>query len=383
MKPACRWPLHPVPVEGESLSSWLSRIAHCYGLTLAELLVHDLGYASTMDLDIDPPVDLLAIIANRSVVLLDRVRIMSMAGWMPWLMDRLNRDEYDPSAFEVYAQQFSVLIPRESRPPRSPPGWLAWMPLGTRYRACPLCLKVAETPPLMLMWQIPLMLSCPRHGCLLKDYPDHLAFKRLTGPEDDNPDPADNDVKSMDQRTWQALTTGFVDLPCRRIHAGLWFRLLRALLDEVNTPIAFWRDRSRDIRLIWNTCELPVRAGQSVWKPFEHLSLAIQTQMLKAVAVAIRLIESHAINVEGTEATLFRPEPVVTRGDGLSFPPIPEYCYRVITAIDEAIADAKVNPKTAQDLLRLMTLRTQSRDDFNRARETLIELSIPVEFLLL
>lgn len=32
--------------------------------------------------------------------------------------------------------------------------------------------------------------------------------------------------------------TGHVQLPRRRIHAALWFRLLRSLLEELDTPIS-------------------------------------------------------------------------------------------------------------------------------------------------
>lgn len=30
MKPAVQWPLHPAPMDGEALSSWLRRIAFVY-----------------------------------------------------------------------------------------------------------------------------------------------------------------------------------------------------------------------------------------------------------------------------------------------------------------------------------------------------------------
>ncbi|WP_220385001.1 hypothetical protein, partial [Klebsiella pneumoniae] len=33
-------------------------------------------------------------------------------------------------------------------------------------------------------------------------------------------------IAAMDQRTWQALTTGHVELPRRRIHAGLWLKTI-------------------------------------------------------------------------------------------------------------------------------------------------------------
>lgn len=40
-----RWPLHPQPGPLEALSSWLTRIADLYHLSVAELLTGNLGLA--------------------------------------------------------------------------------------------------------------------------------------------------------------------------------------------------------------------------------------------------------------------------------------------------------------------------------------------------
>lgn len=90
MKPAPRWPLHPAPREGEALSSWLNRVAACYQMDLHDLLEHDLGHGQVDDLDIAPPLSLLTVLSQRSSVELDRLRCMSFAGWVPWLLDSLN-----------------------------------------------------------------------------------------------------------------------------------------------------------------------------------------------------------------------------------------------------------------------------------------------------
>ena len=110
MKPAPRWPLHPAPREGEALSSWLNRVAACYQMDLHDLLEHDLGHGQVDDLDIAPPLSLLTVLSQRSSVELDRLRCMSFAGWVPWLLDSLN-DRF-PDALETYAFQFSVLLPK-------------------------------------------------------------------------------------------------------------------------------------------------------------------------------------------------------------------------------------------------------------------------------
>ncbi|MCT1464718.1 hypothetical protein [Corynebacterium sanguinis] len=52
--------------------------------------------------------------------------------------------------------------------------------------------------------------------------------------------PDDHPVSVMDERTWQALTIGYVDLPRRRVHAGIWFRLLRTIIDELGATRSEW-----------------------------------------------------------------------------------------------------------------------------------------------
>ncbi|MFX7849578.1 TniQ family protein, partial [Acinetobacter baumannii] len=79
---------------------------------------------------------------------------------------------------------------------------------------------------------------------------------RFLGWENADADPrtASDAIATMDRRTWQALTTGHVELPRRRIHAGLWFRLLRTLLDELNTPLSACGTYAGYLRLIWERC---------------------------------------------------------------------------------------------------------------------------------
>ena len=67
MRPSARWPLHPAPVEGEALSSWLSRIARCYGMALSDLLMYELRQ-SVRRSGMARPGSLLDTVAKRSGV---------------------------------------------------------------------------------------------------------------------------------------------------------------------------------------------------------------------------------------------------------------------------------------------------------------------------
>jgi hypothetical protein len=152
----------------------------------------------------------------------------------------------------------------------------------------------------------------------------------------------------MDRRTWQALTTGHVELPRRRIHAGLWFRLLRTLLDELNTPLSQC-GTCAGIPPSLGSCGHPLRAGQSLWRPYETLNPAVRLQMLEAAATAISLIEVRDISPPGEQAKLFWSEPQTGFTSGLpTKAPKPEpvnHWQRAVQAIDEAIIEARHNPR--------------------------------------
>lgn len=116
-------------------------------------------------------------------------------------------------------------------------------------------------------------------------------------------------VSLMDRRIWQAITTGSVDLPQRRVHAGIWFRLLRTLLDELSAVEAqCGRRQLAEIRLLWEYCGYPFRAGLLLWRPFETLPWPTQQQLLEATALFMELIEAGTLTALGTSAHLLLPE---------------------------------------------------------------------------
>lgn len=346
-----------------------------------ELLAHDFGHGQLDDLDTAPPLPLLTALAQRSGVEFERLRGMSLAGWVPWLLDSL--DDSLPAALETYAFQCSVLLPK--RKARSITRWRAWLPSQPIRRACPLCLNDPANQAVLLVWQLPLMLSCPQHGCWLESYWG-LPGRYL---QRDNAEaavrPAHEAITCMDGRTWQALTTGFVELPRRRIHAGLWFRLLRTLLDGLNTPLSHCGSSAGNIRQVWEHCGHPLRAGQSLWRPFEVLAPAVQVQMLEAAATAVALIESRALLPRGEQAALFLTEPQTGFTNGLPEKrPKPEpvnHWQRAAQAIEEAIIEARHNPETARSLFALAPYGRRDPESLERLRLTFANEGIPLEFL--
>lgn len=382
MTPACRWPLHPVPEEGEALSSWLYRVACCYQLNLSELLRHEFGHYGLHDLDSAVPPALLEAIAQRSGIGLDQLRSMSLIGWTPWLLDSLDPD---PSAFAAYVYQLSVLLPLTKRRTRTVPHWRAWIPNQAIHRGCPQCLHESGKHALLLMWQLPLLLSCPQHGCWLEPYLGMPGNFLRWEAEAIQPRPTSEAVAMMDHRTWQALMTGEVKLPRRRVHAGLWFRLLRTLLDELNTPLSHCPAQAWDIRWIWESCGHSVRAGQSFWHPYEILALPVQLQMLEAAATAIQLIEADGLSARGAQAELFLPEPMKEIADGRQPPKLPGEEVNLwragMAALEETIAEARHDPKAAQTFFNMSLFGRKDADSIQSVRGMLVKMGIPDDFL--
>ena len=306
---------------------------------------------------------------------------MSISGWAPWLLDQF---EPDPDAFATYTRQLSVLLPTGKRRHREVPSWRAWVPSKQALRACPQCVAESKLPhPYQLMWSLPLMLSCPFHCCLLEPHigvPGHfLAWESATLTAR----PAPEAVLTMDRRTWHAMTTGSVELPRRRVHAGVWFRLIRTIIDELSTPVSECGAASRLIRHVWEETGYPVRAGQLVWRPHEDFPLVVQLRTLEAVAMAIHLLESKTITGRGPDAALFFPQPPasVYGGDVPAKDNIAEHWARARALFDEVVEEARHDPIAAQRLFNMVTCWQTSPAAILAMRVQFVDLGIPEEFL--
>jgi hypothetical protein len=85
------------PPMSTPATSWLERVARLHGLPPRDLLRHNLGPASALlddpaaaDLDWDPPAAVLAALDERTGAGLGKLRRMTIAGWVPWLLDTLD-----------------------------------------------------------------------------------------------------------------------------------------------------------------------------------------------------------------------------------------------------------------------------------------------------
>ena len=383
-----RWPVHPRPIPGEALTSWLHRIADRYGITV-DVLAFDLGHSLDRDADLDmaaPPrfVEQLAI---RTGVGTDRLHGMSISGYAPWLLDEIKPGT---DTFLTYTRQLAVLLPESNRRRRTVKAWRAWVPIPADrcHRACPQCVLESTPPhPYLLTWSLPLTLSCPVHGCWLEHHDGPPGSYYSWHPPWRPPEPreASSAIRRMDARTWQALTSGFVDLPRRRIHAGIWFRLLRTVVDELGAPLVDCGTAQRISREVWQLAGHPVRAGQSMWRPFEAQTPQTQQRTLEAAAIAMDLLESGTLAGRG-DAALFLPEP-----DACIDPGQPQQTELEVSAerqidineaLHAAIEDARQKPDSARRLFHLATLyRTDDEKYVQRVRDNFADLGIPLDNL--
>ena len=284
------------------------------------------------------------------------------------------------AGFDTYVRQFSVLLKPGNRSKHRAGPWIAWIPGDRVQRACPSCVEDPGRRGLRLIWRLALSLSCPEHGLMLQEcfgFPgEYFAWTK----QDPAPRSASDAVLAMDRRTEQALATGQVELPGRSVHAGVWFRLLRTLLDELSTPVTYWGSRAPDLSLIWESSGHPVRAGQAMWRPCETFPWPIQAQLLEASAHA-HLLEDGTVRGRGAHAGLFRPvhEPV-NDGHPPAAPAKPAYTRkwdRAKAAFDQALRLAREDPAEAQALYNVFAAGCRTPQSIERLLATFDELGIP------
>lgn len=376
------WPLHPRPFEAEALSSWLDRVAAVYDFSLEDLLIYDLGYElSTYDLDYNPSNKLLEIISHRSHLSFDRLYRMTFRSWMPFILDP---HELAPHRFETYVFQYLFLLSSYASSYSVAANWRPWFGHCETVRACQLCLESNLKGVIHLSWKLPFMMTCPLHKCRLQACINYSRGYVYWKKEEVMDHPVTKDILTMDRRTQQALMTGKVDLARGSIHAGVWFRFLRSLLNELSLPLSCHRARRTDIEKIWHQCGYPLRAGLHIWKPYEYLSLPLQMMLLEASATAMGMFEAGKLQVSGKFFRLFLPDPM-SEDDWppghLEFVPMISQSRSFEDLFDQAVAKAKTDREAAQELRALYLWGRKDPDVIKQIDAIFLKLGIPFDFL--
>jgi TniQ len=377
-----KWPLHPHPEPLESMVSWLGRLASLYGLSVKDLITHNLDLLDVpWDMDFDPPTTLLAALAARTGIAVDRLRALSLAGWQPLLYDTVHVRRWDEQElFDTYVRANSVLLAPGEAGAHYVDRFKSWagpwlpIPLGWLRRACPVCVATPGRGA-SLMWKLPLMVGCAEHGCHLENT---VAIEVSLGIDKrpPTPRPVPEVVSVLDRYTYTALTTGRVELPGRSVHAAVWFRLLRSLLDEVSlSGTTVSKPGRATLELVWQATGRRERAGLNVWKPYEQLNWDTQEAMLHAAATALDLADKGLIRARGVFGSALAPKPRHPVYDG-DPPPVD-----LQALAEEVLNEARADRAQAHQLLRILTYGSSTLARFEEHRVFLHQQGVPPQFL--
>ncbi len=271
------WPVHPSPLDAECLSSWLRRTAMIYGLTVKELVRHglDSGQWRRHWLDIDPPDRFLHAIAARTRVPFETIKRTTVGWARPFLFAFFDRKYY---------YQNSVLLARPKPTQYCLNNWILRQESARTLTACRVCLQTYPDAGILLPWRLRILTSCPIHGIMLESMRIKEAFVECLK---DTVEVAPESVRSLDLLTWSAFTTGYVNLPAGVVHASVWFRLLRTILEELARPVEPHTEYDQQILSVWATVDrfLQTKTDSWNWKfkgEWKHaLTLATAIDMMK------------------------------------------------------------------------------------------------------
>ncbi|MEP9389905.1 TniQ family protein [Mesorhizobium sp. KR9-304] len=367
---ATRLPIHPQPLPQEALSSWLWRLADAYDMGAGEFAEAALGL-QRLDIglaDFWPSASLIRILAERTGVATGRIRAMTMAAYVPYLLDRLAPHN---DIFPAYCCQFGAFEhPALRVRPVRDAGWLPWLSgdlAGGRMVGCIHCLRSDRRRFGRLHWRANWMASCPEHGILLQ------AASPAQQSEYPAPKEADTILAALDGLTLQAVTKGRVRLPGGRVvHGGLWLRVLRGVIDEICRPRRM-KDRARpNIEAAWALAGLSYRHAVGRWGIYEKLSRLERANVLKVVALAMQpLIRA------GLQPLKTSTRPLEADASRAASPPVLAREVRQ-REIENITMLARENDDVAIDLRRMLNHQPRSARFVAQTDETLESLGIPV-----
>ncbi len=356
-----RLPLHPQPLPDEALSSWLWRLSQAYGLTpdvftraALDLPISDSHLGA---LDADPPPELLARLADRTGVSLERVRVTTLAGYGELLFGAGPSPSIPAQArLKDYVLAFPNLAPAWPREAADiyglDQGWRPWVCkdlLGFSPQACRGCLAEGAVPYVRIHWRPAWMLSCPLHGELLEPIPllPHVLEASQAGASARR---APRQVLALDRMTYEAVTRGSVEAPSgERVSAAVCLRALRALIDEMLRPSGQLKGRAyASVRHLWRMIDLEFHAGMGAKSIYESLTVERRELSMTVTALAFEHLATNPVEpVSGMTRSIFQPPPTPEPFPPPAEPP-PEAWKPV--GLDRRLAAARRDLAEAYDL---------------------------------
>jgi hypothetical protein len=285
-----RWPMHPVMIPGERLSSWLRRIGLYYGVSVDDLLKSLGSGLKASQIDVRASGKLIETIKDRTGESTAAIRTTTFARMFPRSLLRKSR--------VARGEDRSLSVLWESSKHRNGrPREIRWIrrERGDRLTACRECLADYPNAGVMLAWGLSVVFSCPVHQILLE--PAEVGRKTVTWLSEQS-QPAPVLISMLDRRNYSALLEGIVDLPGRIVGDEYWFRLLQAIFQELEHSVDTQNDeRWQRQQVIWGM------AGYSPRGFGERFEFDMRCA--KLVATAIDQMENGHVFPTGTEGRMF------------------------------------------------------------------------------
>ncbi|MEZ4536978.1 MAG: TniQ family protein [Cyanobacteriota/Melainabacteria group bacterium] len=286
-----RWPARLSVLPGERLSSWLRRIGIIYGCSIDDLLRYDLklAYLKASELDMKVSDELLKVLSIRTGISAAAIKKMTYPATVPFLISGTPSDRANFRQCSVFREPSNGRQVKLSQ-------WMRWFCRESKHRVvgCRLCLADYPNAAVKLPWALSVVMSCPSHGVMLETAEiDRWSVKFSNQVKD-----APALVCGLDRRTWEAVTTGFVQLPGGSVYAGQWFRLLHAIFEELNAAL-IENDQSKWQLSVWREAGYFPSFDRPEPFKFDKSCAAL-------IAVAIDQLEKGIISPNGTHASLFR-----------------------------------------------------------------------------
>ena len=299
------WPVVPPPLPGEILTSWLQRMASVYGLVIVELLGRHHRLTGGWPLaGAAPQADDLAWLSDKTGYSFETIRAMTPVSLVPVLLDGFAF----PQANLAHCIDRFGLLTRLGRPGarKETAPWIDTQWIGQW--GCVGCLEEDPLPYRRFIWDLPWMLTCPRHGTFLRRvlvWPGRGWMPTAPAIARGRPDAS---LVRLDTLTLEAVTRGSVALTHTMIEGGTWVRLLRAALEEV---CRFAQDTSalgNRVADLWTEAGFRQPWGAVRELPYEFLSHAHKVQVMLVAALAIDHAQSLVTDwMEGPMALMLTP----------------------------------------------------------------------------
>lgn len=260
----CLWPVHFKPLAGEILSSWISRIAGGYGLTLTQFVAMQMPKTLGIGFDLDQ--------------VTDRGFLQSLVAGTGTADDDVVNTTFIPEDGLIYCDPIPLHLE-----------WIVPLALNSRHKQrsglpfCPSCLATDAVPYYRKHWRYGFMPVCPVHGVLETQCPacghpyayqgyDHgrqtclgsgaLSTCRGCGVRIERVEQTTGDaaafVAEKQARIFEAMRERWIMVPNRgnvHIYPYLWgLRCLASIVQRsAGRKIALWFEREHEIHLPWDS----------------------------------------------------------------------------------------------------------------------------------